>query len=211
MKTQKSLSTKMENAFAMLPLILPIIITIFCLASCKKEEPVTPLNNSEFSHSGTRKAGDYVADGLPVNTNPLASTWDLAKIEHHGGRSLLPTYTVTIKSDGLVIYEGMHNVYKSGTIGFRISADLLANIKFLFYSSHFAQIRDTLVPNVDAPVNLTFYRENTEVVGQTLIDVNDGYPQMVIQIRQKIEGWLKISDLVKGPVTSFMTTKKVVD
>jgi hypothetical protein len=209
MKTLNSLSQKMQDVVAMLPLILPLIITLFCMASCSKEDSVKPsLNQAAASHSDLKQV-NLDADVLPSQIhNGLAITYTVAKIEHRGGRSLLPTYTVTIQSDGLIIYEGIHNVYKAEKIGWRISPDNLTYIKFLFYSSHFYQIRDTLVPNVDAPVNLTSYKENIEALNYTLVDINDGYPQMVIQTRQKVEDMLNISALVKAPTRDLTASAK---
>jgi hypothetical protein len=192
MKTLNSTTSKVKNGV----IILPFIIGLFMMASCQKEESVQPSDNSS-NQSAMRQTNSVNAEAATIEI-PRPVIFTMVNIEHQSGWSTAPAYSVTIKSDGEVIYRGSHNVRTMGAVSFDISKETLSYIQDMFYYSRFYQIRDTLALTPDVPVNLTFYRESLKVNGKTLIDENKSYPAILIQLRQKVEETLNISKYVKG-------------
>jgi hypothetical protein len=193
MNTLKSIPTKMKSGAA----ILPLIIALFFMASCSKDESVNPMNKELTPTDAARFVKPGLAEGFATIND--ARDLNLLQIEHKSRFAIIssntqPDYSVIIQSYGIVIYEGRANVKRLGKVQFTASAQQLRKLNMLWMSVDFAKITDKveLIPN--HPVNITTFR------GKTLIDYGQGDPAQLIELRQATEDILQISQYVKGNV-----------
>lgn len=159
-----------------------LITSALMLAGCEKSEQLYPSSGIKSSDA------KMIAPYQPIT---------MLIIEHYSMRTSLPDYDVLLRSDGKVIFTGRRNVAYQGIIEFKTSAATVSYIKNLFESGNFFSIQQVPI-HWDAPFVATRYSNG--IRSKTLIDYNDGMPQMLIQIRKKAEEKLNISKYIYGEV-----------
>jgi hypothetical protein len=196
MKTLKT-NSKMKNGVA----ILPLIIALFFMASCNKEETIKPSHDFAIQQDAAMRQTTDQNQVIPIsNQAPVFAMIQIVHKSHVGvGKFDLPDYSVIVQNNGTVTYVGRSNVKRTGTVTFQISGIELINLKNLFVNAKFNTMEDNLefIPNY--PLTLTtfkfpFFLPN----GRTLVDFGQGYPEQLIQLRTSVENMLHISQYVKG-------------
>jgi hypothetical protein len=151
------------------------------LAGCEKSD-MQPVSNENGSGSEMKKA--YLPP--PV--------YSILMIEHNCLNTSLPDYDVYLNSDGSVTYRGWSNVAHKGTVEFKTDAATVSFIKNIFEAANFFNIQP-ITPQYDDPYIKTTYRNLYAV--KSLIDYDQGMPQILIQLRKTAEEKLHIARLVE--------------
>ncbi|HKR05604.1 MAG TPA: DUF6438 domain-containing protein [Bacteroidia bacterium] len=183
MNTIKS-TTKFRTLFG-------ISVIVFMLSACSKDESMQPSSSS--------------TDNAMKNALP----YEMIKIDHMAGRSVLPDYQVTVYSDQRVVFEGRRNTAFIGKKTFTMDSESSV-LKNLFESSG---LFDRSVPSgvsanandiiqADIPTVLTSYNNGSYTV--TLKDYNDPYAKSnLYNVRVKAEDLLNISSLIVNKYEVF--------
>lgn len=187
MKTQNLIPNKIKNNVV----IISIVTVLFSVVSCKKEEASQPVSNQSPKLQTPIRQGNNDPD-------PLAIVFPVIKIDHVGSKTYLPTYSVTVTSDGYLKYEGFNNVKTLGPVIIKLRPDIFETVKDLFILFNFYEIRDTLTVASRVPFNSACYWPSIESRKKTIYDDGERYPFILIQLRQKVESILHISDYVEG-------------
>jgi hypothetical protein len=208
MKTLKS-NPKMKNDAA----ILPFIIALFFMASCAKEDAIQPSASAAIQSDEAAKIAKLHSVEAFAVANPIDRAFTMIQIEHKSRfassvlNSTLADYSVIVKSNGTVTYEGRANVKKVGKVEFSIGASELRTLSMLFAEADFNNIVDNLVCIPNRPLTLTTFQEKAGERGKTLVDFGQGYPATLIQLRTEVEDILHISQYVKGNILAGVIGK----
>ena len=114
-------------------------------------------------------------------------------IEHNSMNASLPDYDVYLRSDGHVTYKGWSNVATRDVVEFNTDAETVSYIKNLFESTHFFNITPIPFQHDDPFVATTYSNRHAT---KTLVDYDQGMPQLLIQSRKKAEEKLNISKYI---------------
>ncbi|MFI5219658.1 MAG: DUF6438 domain-containing protein [Bacteroidia bacterium] len=183
MKTPENILHKLQACVA-----VPIILLM--LSACQKDNTMQPEPAAASAYSGEKV--------VPVN--PVAPVYEMLKINHIAGRSiLLPDYEVTVNSDLSVIFVGRRNTATLGKAAFTIEEKIFLSLKDMFESSHlFVPTANDAnnIPHADLPYVLTSFSNGNFTV--TLTDDGMGTNRQLYALRLKAEEMLHISVLVYG-------------
>jgi hypothetical protein len=125
-----------------------------------------------------------------------AGTLNVIRIDHFAGRSRLPDYSVTVRSDGLVIYEGRENVRVRGRQTFMMTDITVPVLKEIFDRKGFFHIVPDFVHHADMPYVVTSYQPTLLRKAKSTAD-NHSIPATLVGIRQEVETLLGIDRFVK--------------
>jgi hypothetical protein len=205
--------------------IIGLTLLFAGLAACEKEAELNPSNNdlTETSQKATYyddKSGGVMYPGTDYYSSPDPSgdvkrsgiespeTWpniqepigphffNVIKIDHYGARSRLPDYSVTVRSDGLVIYEGRNHVRVRDRVTFYMSGITLPVLNEIFVEGRFYNITSDVVISADRPYVLTTYQPSVARRPKSIADNYKDYPAQLIQIRSEVENLLGIGRFV---------------
>jgi Domain of unknown function (DUF6438) len=118
------------------------------------------------------------------------------RIDHFAGRSRLPDYSVTVRSDGLVIYEGRENVRVRGRQTFMMTDITVPVLKEIFDRKGFFHIVPDFVHHADMPYVVTSYQPTVLRKAKSIAD-NLTIPATLIGIREEVETLLGIDRFVR--------------
>lgn len=184
MKTANHINRKMNTVLIGLTIIT--IIPIF-FTSCQKEElqpsaaasNVTPMNDQ---------------NSLTKLTPELA--FSSIKIDHIAALSQYPSYSITVNSNGTVVYEGRRNVYIKGTRIFEIKRSTLLYLNNVCMGINFFDLKGGINYIPDMPlVETTYTLLNRQ---KSLIDF-EGEPTALVAFRTTIENALDLSEFINAP------------
>lgn len=157
-----------------------IVSASFLIAGCEKyESSITPA-------------------GSPQSTAKINPDEEIPKqllsIDHHSIGLGGPDYKVILFENGTVLFHGRAKVAYLGTHVSRIDAASVSYIRNMFITANFFYL-----PSSDPNWRMPFVATTFSYEGRTATvrDVNDGSPQLVLQIRTKAEKLMKVSELVK--------------
>ena len=194
MKTLKNI--RIQNSIA-----ATVIVSLLFLSSCQKEDLVTTTSgnvttsdNAKHDPQGKRHQVHPAADAR--FELPEAQSTIMIKIDHIAGRTHAPDYSVSIKFDGTIIFEGRRNVAYLDTKEWRLASDKFMNVKQLFENSGFNSIENHLSELADVPMVYTTWSASAAQRSKTLFDYNDGYPEGLISLRQKAESILDLGQYI---------------
>jgi len=166
MKTYINNQSKNAKCFMFL-----LFTSFILLTGCEKTD-MQPLSNEKDSGIEMKKA--YLPQ--PV--------YSVLIIEHNCLNTSLPDYDVYLSSDGSVTYRGWSNVAHKGTFEFKADAATVSFIKNMFEAANFFNIQ-AITPQYNDPYIKTTYRNLYAI--KSLIDYDQGMPQMLIQLRKTAE------------------------
>lgn len=187
MRTTDLLIRKLSQ---MLASVVMVVFTMLCLNSCQKEDVARPVTNS---NEDVHMQRDIALPAFPVSFRSI-------KIDHNAGKSLiLPGYSVTVYSDGLVIYDGKRNVRLKGVITFKTTPEVLREINKMTSRLNFFNIPGLTGISQDLPTVTTTFIEN-EMEPRTAIIIDDmsGYPKQIVAFRTQLEQMLNLSSYLSG-------------
>ena len=196
MKTQKTISRKMQLGLA----IAILVSAVLFMASCKKED-VHP----------------YIASGNPVQAETNAKqvapnhlTIDFKSITiDHRTNSNQPDYSITVYDNGTMWFDGRKNVKVRGKHELEVSEQAMYRINGLF--NQFLKISQPEIKNngITASESEKLVYENlvvTAYVGQhegefgKFMDYDRGQPVWLVTFRTEVEKALEINSLIHQSV-----------
>ena len=164
-----------------------LLISFFLLNGCQKDE--TPyVNNGDVTTTNDMQ-------NARVSKNNNEGPFALLLINHSAARTNLPDYSVTVMSDGAIIFNGRRNTRFIGTHKYSASSSLIDALTRIYVKNRFSEIEE--LPFIfDLPSNSTSFRmdANSEII--TRLDYNNPASNKLINLRIKTEELLKISHLV---------------
>jgi len=187
-------TTKLISHLSRTVVALIIIITVFILSSCNKDE-LYPASPPASSSTDVAVGQDQAA------VNPMNLPYRVITINHLSARTSLPDYEVAVYSDRNVIFEGRRNTTFTGTKNFKIDERTFFTLKDMFISSHLFDglIGPGSVPPTemaDVPEVFTSFNDGTHPT-VTLRDYNNLYAMReLIRLRTDAEALLNIESLV---------------
>jgi hypothetical protein len=128
----------------------------------------------------------------PVNPD----LFNVIIIDHQSARSRLPDYKVTVRSDGLVIFEGRNNVRIRERVSFPLTDITLPALVEIFDQGRFYGIVSDIVIRPDLPYVATTFQPALERRPVTKIDNYQDSPAALIGIRTMVEELLGIHKFV---------------
>ena len=181
------------------------IASLFLITSCGKEELKAPAGNPDRGDITMKQRGPvYVSYGSTENKNPHAALdrieppnygFSVIKIEHLW-QKYAPDYSVTIRFDGYVTFEGRRNCAYNHTITFWAPRENVNELQNLYLNTNFYTIADTLKAYTKTSMHATTCTPLGSEVNKTLIDFNKGYPYALISFRKKAESLMGITQYV---------------
>ena len=173
-----------------------IIMIAFTFNSCQKDD-LTSMNNEGNQNSSNSSISDA---GAKMPSAGMA----LVKIDHMAAKSMQPDYSVTVTSNGNIVFEGRRNVKFIGRTYLLASDESMLTIKKLIANSNFLNI---VVKNefaMDAPQVTTTCTLKQQPSSEatyaytvkSLTDINNGYPKVLYTFRTSIEKQLQIQGLI---------------
>lgn len=189
-----------ENIASIKKNFLPaFLFAALLFSSCSKNEldDLQPINNES---SGTNTTSDVspLTPGIPLNV--------MIGISHGVCFGPCPNYTVTVSSEGEVVYNGIANVATTGIVRYNIGAEGAGKLANLMVEEGFFKLKNEYDVIPDAQ------RFETSLVWQgkvkTIVDYGIHVPYNLILIREKVEHALNIeryvngSELVAAPVVT---------
>lgn len=195
MKTLKNL--RIQNSIA-----VTVIVSLLFLTSCKKEDLVTTTSGNATATDGVKQAPQAKSNQIHppaefrAELPKAGQSTVMIKIDHIAARTHAPDYSVSIKFDGTIIFEGRRNVAYVGTKEWQLASDKFMNVKQLFDHSGFNSIEDNLSELADVPMVYTTWCASPAQRATTLFDYNDGYPEGLISLRQKAESILDLWEYI---------------
>ena len=176
--------------------MLVIISMLFLNAGCdKSESTVTPSNPTPVgTPANPTNSIIRVSDGIVIPVQFL-------EIDHHsiglGGHD----YKVVLFDDGSVLFQGRANVAYLGDHVSHIDIQTVDYIRNMFLASQFYSIPSSN-PLWRMPFVETTFAYESKVA--TVRDVNDGIPQIILQIRSKAEDLMQVQELIeRSPVAAI--------
>lgn len=197
MKTLPSFREILTGKSAIVACLFAVVLFA---SSCQKDELMQPAPSAQDASSAK-------------SINPpqaSAASYAMVVIDHLPGHGFGPNYKVTLMSDGRATFEGRANVPVLGTKKFNVLKERVAYIKNMFEAGHFFQIKDDIILIPDAPTIYTTY--NNGEYSKTLVDMDFGHPQILIQIRRATEGIMQIDRFlaIKKPIHDASAQKAIV-
>jgi hypothetical protein len=117
---------------------------LFSLTSCQKDELPTVSNSTSE----------------PVDLAMVVATqYDMIILDHSAGMSDAPDYSVTIKTNGKIIFQGRKNTLLEGEWAFAASKDQMLKITDIMKASNFYKI-DTEKENEEVAILTFSYNPN---------------------------------------------------
>lgn len=165
------------------------------MAGCQKEESAQPGSDSkDYNH--LKQAG------------PPLATFAFITIDHYAANTSLPDYSVSVKSNGIVVFEGKRNVAYMGRLQFEVPPSTINNLKDLFIHSNFFNMRDEIIWSPDLPINSTTYAIDRSDGGIKTLHDRESKPAELVALREKAESLLHISKYIikSGPVAATAST-----
>ncbi|MFI5220068.1 MAG: DUF6438 domain-containing protein [Bacteroidia bacterium] len=179
----KTLKSKFQKTGIAIFLSLFIIV----MAGCSKEESPQPLTGTSAV-----AGADLRQIGPPP---PIARPFVMITIDHQAMRSFLPDYSVTVYSDGTVLFAGRKNVGTLGKVSFSVDQSKLKEVLSVFKQMEFYSIRSDRQINPDVPRTLTSLAESKTSRVKTLVDDNRE-PGKLVNLRKTVEWVLQIDQYV---------------
>ena len=176
------------------------IVLVLFVSSCKKDDLTSTNSGNSSSSDVARQALQNNDQQAAYGTSfqQVAEQTVMMRINHIAARSQFPDYSITIKFDGTIIFEGRRNVAFIGTKEWKLAGDKFMNVKQLFDHSGFNSIEDRLSLLADAPMVATTWCASSVQLPRTLIDYYQGYPEGLISLREKAENILNLVEFVSG-------------
>jgi len=184
--------------------ILLVAFTMILGMGCQKEDEPTPSQNNSNSEK-TTNANRAIADMHSDAINPIDNLllpFNVIKIDHLAGNSKLPEYSVTVRSDLWVIYEGKKNVRVVDKISFRISDREMTKFINIFKANDFYNQSSDLDIAWGLPIVLTTFRPSQPNKPFTIYDDCYNNPEKLVLIRKSVEEVLGIDRFVNKEWTS---------
>ena len=191
--------------------VLSIFLTALLFASCEKEDATEPavgstenMNNARIS-PGTSPGIEVFPSVAPKSLVPEEA---LIYISHGACLGSCPAYTVTLMSNGNVLYTGNRYVGTLGTVKFNVGRDIAERISAEMLKSGFLDLRE-LYPAVtsDAARSVTALRigdadDNMVTNGKVkvVIDYGTHVPTLLTELRQHIENQLGVDRLIQAGI-----------
>ena len=175
-------TSKKFNLVNKISAFLFICASAFFMTSCQEEDLPMPVRSS-----------DGIAAGRQIA--PRSDAFEMIKIDHIAARTSMADYSVSVKSDGIVTFEGRRNVAVIRKETFKISEARLAELSKMFTDAKFNSINDKLTIVPDLPYHLTTYCASAELRSKTILD-NSQEPLNLIDLRIRVEKVLDISKYV---------------
>ena len=122
--------------------------------------------------------------------------YNVIKIDHQSGKSRLPDYTVTVRSDGWVIYDGHLYVRVLDRIAFRMTDITFPVLHEIFDQYSFYYIFPDFKPYADAPMVYTTYQPYQLERPRMIYDDYHDNPAKLVMIRTTVENLLGIGRFV---------------
>ncbi|MEO5570661.1 MAG: DUF6438 domain-containing protein [Bacteroidia bacterium] len=177
---------------------------LFFLASCEKEVIPAPsgINVNGNTEKATASNGASQAEQVQfaaasdAASQSVHKSFDMIVIDHHAARSYGPDYSVTVRGDGYVTFEGRRNVSVLGKKVWKLDEEKFSAIKRIFEASDFAHIEDNLSLIAGVPIVYTSYAASAYSRQVTLFDYNKTDPAKLIFLRLKAEDILDIYEYV---------------
>jgi len=170
--------------------LIVVVSVSLLMVGCDKSDELLPASNS--SSASARQLPNYDIPHMIVQIN------------HVSASGMEPDYRVSLWNTGQVIFEGRSNV---SMIGIRVREVELPTVDFIrnmFIASHFFNL-----PSADPNIDVPYFVETTFIYGgnsKTIVDLNDGVPQITLQLRKKTEALLGIGALVDRNSVSAIRT-----
>jgi hypothetical protein len=180
MKTSKSNSPKKPEGILKIvgTFLSAAFLLVLIMSGCKKDnlDPVT-----------TQKIKNEAR--IAQHTT---STFDMIKINHDANLTSAPDYSVTIRSDGLVTYEGRSHVLVKRKIEFSISPEMVRKLDAIFAPPSFTEVQandETRMglPEIPEHVLVTTTYFNGHQPPKIWVGSDNGYPVDVVYRRKKVE------------------------
>jgi hypothetical protein len=201
----KTLNFNIRNIKNNLVVFSLTIYSLFFFASCQKENVITPSKESiAMSERQIEPAGNDIiqchAADVALSQSVATKSYLILKIDHRAAMSFTPDYSVSLFSDGRVVYDGRRNVFFIGNKELKTSSDNIQVIKNLFTRSGFFAMTEDIPNMIDLPLVYTTYSEQGPAgdAQKMLRDVDSGYPLPLYSLRVKAESMLNISWLING-------------
>ncbi len=185
MKNLETTSAKKLRNFSLASFL---IVFLLFLSACQKEE-LASTNSSVQANNENLARQKQPADQSPFT---------LITIDHSAAQTHLPDYSVTIRSDGNILFNGRRNTAVSGKVEFKAPQKVMTQLRVMFTEANLSDMEN--LPSVpDLPSIATTFKAATNAEAITRIDFNHNNPRELIQLRTKTETLLKISTLVIKP------------
>ncbi|MEO5569974.1 MAG: DUF6438 domain-containing protein [Bacteroidia bacterium] len=170
------------------------IASVLFFASCEKEIIQAPsgINAKGDIQKVSASVQDQQASSLVSNKAPVVI--DMIKIDHQAALTHTPDYSVTVKSNGLVIYEGRKYVAVTGQKKWILDSEKFAFLKSLY--SDFDKIQDNLSLMADVPMVYTTWSASADTRTIILFDYDLGEPEQLINLRKRTELLLDIDRFI---------------
>jgi hypothetical protein len=188
-KTSNHRKSKQMKTLSTLIVKISIIVTaasLFFLTSCRKEEPAAPSANVNLSQAKTSAVNKIE----PPNYGFMTIQID------HTRQIYTPEYSVTVRYDGWVTFEGRKNCAYNHIITFYVPYENVSRLQNLFLNTNFFEIADALKTSTNSPAVLTTCINLGSGTSKTLTDFNKGYPAALIYFRTKAESLMGITKYV---------------
>ena len=179
----KTLKNKTQQVKREITCLFLLSIGIW-FAGCEKAEQLNPASGSATKNESAKIL-------------PLPSAAAMLIIEHNSARTRMPDYKIILLENGMFSFEGRRNVSHIGLYRLETDLETVAYIKNMFEAAHFFNIQQVPI-QLDAPSVSTSFSNG--IRSKTLIDFNDGNPQILIQIRKRAEEKLNLSKYINGLV-----------
>ena len=184
----KNLETTSAKKFRNFSITSFILVFLLFFSACQKDE-LASTNNAVQANNENLSRQKQSADQSPFN---------LITIDHSAAQTHLPDYSVTISSDGTILFNGRRNTAVAGKVQFKAPQKIMTQLRVLFTEANLADMEN--LPSIpDLPSIATSFKAATNAETVTRIDYNNSNPRELIQLRTKTETLLKISTLVVKP------------
>jgi len=139
-----------------------------------------------------------------LSTAPL---YLVMRIKHSAARTDKPDYRISLYQDGSVAFEGVRNVARVGTFYYKIPDNTMQDFNRMMQEVDFYGIVDDNPVILDVPmISTTFVRAGSDP--KTLIDYNNGYPQTLIALREKVESMLSVVRYIQPSLANTPETRE---
>jgi len=188
-----------------------ILLVAFALllgsSGCQKDDALLPSSNSSVSNNSSESARTLPAVGVSDASSEqgilTASTlFTVIKIVHQAANSHMPAYSVIVRSDGMVIYDGVENVGVKGRVAFKMTDITFPVLHEVFDQYSFYYIQPDFRVYADMPVVFTTYQPTATAAAKTIYDDYHSNPQKLVLIRTTVENLLGIDKYVQSLSTS---------
>jgi len=217
MKKNVSLPEKKSKVLMMISFIFAVLL----FTSCSKED-VSPNSSSTNQSQGLPVTGSFQdhpsqpISGVPLmsggtSTNLLQSIPEIPSdamifISHGACMGKCPVYTVMVKADGTVIFNGIRFVGTLGATEFSISEGMAHKLREKMITAGFLQLPDKFPFVGDMSETITALRMDNSGSGHFHLKVVEDWgvqvPQDLVNMRNMIEAALGIDKLINATTPS---------